>query len=166
MFWPGKYTRQKTDCWLLSPVWLCDPTDCSPPCFSIQGISQARVLEWIATSLSRGSSQPGIEPRVPASHADSLISKTEWKFGKHSHADISERINFQILNFQTHAQLKILLDCYFTGCPLFPPFLQTPLSTVFMQARHLLLYPRWESSGVHHSIISRRQCRCPEWVLT
>ena len=37
---------------------LCDPTDCSLPGFSIHGIFQARVLEWIATSFSRGSSWP------------------------------------------------------------------------------------------------------------
>ena len=36
---------------------LCHPMDCSPPCSSIHGISQARVLEWIAISFSRGSSQ-------------------------------------------------------------------------------------------------------------
>ena len=46
---------------LLSYVLLfCDPMDCSPPGFSIYGISQARILEWVAISFSRGS--PGIEP--------------------------------------------------------------------------------------------------------
>ena len=37
---------------------LCDPIDCSPSGFSIHGIFQARVPEWIAISFSRGSSQP------------------------------------------------------------------------------------------------------------
>ena len=36
----------------------CDPMDCSLPGSSIHGIFQARVLEWIAISFSRGSSQP------------------------------------------------------------------------------------------------------------
>ena len=27
---------------------LCDPMDCSPPDFSVHGILQARILEWIA----------------------------------------------------------------------------------------------------------------------
>ena len=31
---------------------LCDPKDCSPPCSSIHGIFQARVLEWGAISFS------------------------------------------------------------------------------------------------------------------
>ena len=35
---------------------LCGPMDCSPPGSSDHGISQARILEWVALSLSRGSS--------------------------------------------------------------------------------------------------------------
>ena len=37
---------------------LCDPLDCPPPGFSVHGVLQARILEWIAISSSRGSSQP------------------------------------------------------------------------------------------------------------
>ena len=37
---------------------LCDPVDCSPPSSSVHGILQARVLEWVAISFSRGSSRP------------------------------------------------------------------------------------------------------------
>ena len=39
---------------------LCDPTDCSLPVSSVHGISQARMLEWVAISSSRGTSHPGI----------------------------------------------------------------------------------------------------------
>ena len=35
---------------------LCDPVDCSLSGSSVHGIFQARVLEWIAISFSRGSS--------------------------------------------------------------------------------------------------------------
>ena len=34
------------------------PMDCSPPGSSVHGISQVRILEWLAISFSRGSSQP------------------------------------------------------------------------------------------------------------
>ena len=37
---------------------LWDPRDCSPPGSSVHGILQARILEWVAISFSRGSSQP------------------------------------------------------------------------------------------------------------
>ena len=32
--------------------------DCSPPAFCVHGILQVRILEWVATSFARGSSQP------------------------------------------------------------------------------------------------------------
>ena len=41
----------------LCPI-LCDPVDCSPPGSSVHGILQARILEWVANSLTRESSQP------------------------------------------------------------------------------------------------------------
>ena len=37
---------------------LCDPMDCSLPSSSIHEFFQARVLEWVAISFFRGSSQP------------------------------------------------------------------------------------------------------------
>ena len=37
---------------------LCDPMDCSPPGSSVHGIFQARILEWVVISFSRGSSWP------------------------------------------------------------------------------------------------------------
>ena len=43
-------------CQSFSCVRLCDPMDCSPPGSSVQGILQARVLEWVAISFSRRSS--------------------------------------------------------------------------------------------------------------
>ena len=47
-----------------SCLTLCDPMDCNLPGSSIHGILQARVLEWVAISFSRGSSQPRDLTRV------------------------------------------------------------------------------------------------------
>ena len=41
-----------------SCLTLRNPVDCSLPGSSVQGISQARMLEWVAISSSRGSSPP------------------------------------------------------------------------------------------------------------
>ena len=41
-----------------SCIWLCSPVHCSPPGSSVHGIFQARIVEWVAISFSRGSSQP------------------------------------------------------------------------------------------------------------
>ena len=39
-------------CVCVSRVWLYNPMDCSSPGSSVQGILQARVLEWVAISFS------------------------------------------------------------------------------------------------------------------
>ena len=33
---------------------LCNFMDCGPPGFSVHGVLQARILEWVAISFSRG----------------------------------------------------------------------------------------------------------------
>ena len=43
---------------------VCNPMDCSPPGFSVRGILQARILEWIAICFSRRSSQPRDQTQV------------------------------------------------------------------------------------------------------
>ena len=54
-------------CAVLSPQ-LCptlwDPMDCSPSGSSFVGILQARILEWVAMSSSRGSSQPRYQTHI------------------------------------------------------------------------------------------------------
>ena len=47
-----------------SCLTLCDPVDCSPLGSSVHGILQARILEWVAISFSRGSFQPRDWTRV------------------------------------------------------------------------------------------------------
>ena len=54
---------------------LCNPIDYSLPGSSIHWIFQARILEWVAISFSRGFSDPGIQPRSLALQADSLSSE-------------------------------------------------------------------------------------------
>ena len=60
-----KYTESESESEVaqLCPT-LCDPIDCSLPGSSVHGIFQARILEWVAISFSRGSSQPRDQTRV------------------------------------------------------------------------------------------------------
>ena len=55
---------------------LCDLMDCGPPDSSVHDILQARILEWVAISSPRGSSQPTDQTRIsckfPELQADSL----------------------------------------------------------------------------------------------
>ena len=55
---------------------LCDPMDCSPPGSSVHEILQARILEWVAISSSRGSSRLGLNSCISLHWlADSLPSE-------------------------------------------------------------------------------------------
>ena len=58
--WPCHCPAWSSFCSLCAQPCLtfCDPLDYSPPGFSIHGISQARILEWVATSSFRGSYWP------------------------------------------------------------------------------------------------------------
>ena len=63
------YEENKTEIWVQVEVsfvvflvtqscpTLCDPVDCSPQGSSVHRIFQARILEWVAISCSKGSSQ-------------------------------------------------------------------------------------------------------------
>ena len=50
-----------------SCLTLCNPTDCSPPVSSVNGIFQERILEWVSTPYSRGSSDSGVKLASPES---------------------------------------------------------------------------------------------------
>ena len=62
---------------------LCNPMDCSPPGYSVHAIFQARILEWVAISYSRGSSRPGdwTSPVSSELLVDSLPAKSSGKPG-------------------------------------------------------------------------------------
>ena len=49
----GFFTTEPSLCAQSCPT-LCDPMGCSPPGSSVQGIFQARILEWVAISYSMG----------------------------------------------------------------------------------------------------------------
>ena len=53
-----------------SCLTLCNPMDCT-----VQGILQAKILEWVAIPFSRGSFQP----RSPALRVDSLPAEPPGK---------------------------------------------------------------------------------------
>ena len=58
---PTLHTQWNTQPLCSAASWcltLCDSMDRSLPVSSVHGISQARILEWVAISFSRGSSQP------------------------------------------------------------------------------------------------------------
>ena len=86
----GKYWKWKVKMLVAqSCSTLCSPMDCSPPGFSVHGISQASKLEWVAIPFFRRSSWPRGRTWVShiagrfydLSHQGSpLVSTTYWIF--------------------------------------------------------------------------------------
>ena len=71
--WKGEITIHVGAKLLHSSLTLCDRMVCNPPCFSVHGILQAKILELlVAISFSRRSSQPRDQP---ASHSVAYISR-------------------------------------------------------------------------------------------
>ena len=52
------------------------PTLCDHMDYTVHGILQARILEWVAFLFSRDLPNPGIKPRSPTLWADSLPAET------------------------------------------------------------------------------------------
>ena len=106
LFWPLKIFLQfyknrallnsleKTKIFLISFPWILQLggfffffaslfeilwTVCSPPGFSIHAISQARILEWVAISVSRGSSPPRDQTHVSPFDRQVLYQWATWE---------------------------------------------------------------------------------------
>ena len=58
--WKGEGEREVSQ----SCLTLCDPVDCSLPGFSIHGILQVTILEWVTISFSRGFSRSRDQTQV------------------------------------------------------------------------------------------------------
>ena len=59
-----------------------EPMDCGLPGFSVHGILQARILEWVAIPFSRRSFQLGIQPAslvFPAMASEFFTTSTTWE---------------------------------------------------------------------------------------
>ena len=65
-------------CAQLCPT-LCNTMDCSPPGSSVHGIFQARILECIAISSSRGSSRPRDQTRISFIGRQILYRWATWE---------------------------------------------------------------------------------------
>ena len=85
---------------------LCDPMDCSPPGSSVRGILQARILEWVATPSSRGSSHPGTGPMSLALQVDSLLSESPGK----SYSHLNDWNLLIYVTFLKHSHIALVTD--------------------------------------------------------
>ena len=78
-----------------------------PMDYTVDRILQTRVLEWVAFPFSRGSSNPGTEPRSPLLQADSLPAESQ---GKPKNAGVGS-LSFLQWIFLTQESNQGLLHC-------------------------------------------------------
>ena len=85
---------------------LCDPLGCSPPGSSVPGVLQARILEWVAVSFSRGSSQPRNQTQVSC-----MVGRfyTVWATRE---ASCPHRVFYLSLNLCICQILNWLISCH------------------------------------------------------
>ena len=105
---------------------LCDPMDCSPLGSFVHGIFQARILDWVAISFSRESSQP-----MDKTHVFCLAEKNSFKFSKvicPHYKQIKSYLNDYILAQQYNY-------CHFIDCLLYFYFYTIKILI------HVFLYP-------------------------
>ena len=74
---------------------FCDPVYYSPPGSFVHGIFRVRILEWVAISFSRGSSQLRDQTWSPALQADSLPTKPP---GNPGHIDMYLKVKEETCN--------------------------------------------------------------------
>ena len=82
--------------WWFSPSVMsdsCDPMDCSLPASSVHGIFQARILDWVATFFSWGSSLP--RDRIPVF----CIADGFFTFWATREAPVPSWLNIKSLDF-------------------------------------------------------------------
>ena len=99
--WLGPLVKWRCLCAksLQSCLTLCNPMDCSPPGFSVHGILQARIVEWVAMPSSGGVPDSGMEPtsRPSAALAGGLFTASatwwQWMFLPHSHSSFTIKGN-------------------------------------------------------------------------
>ena len=96
---------------LCSTLW--DPIDCSPPGSSVHGISQARILEWVATSCFRGSSWPKDRTRVSCVSCISrwiLSHCVTWKAHKKGMMIVCKRYLAQFYAYNSSSPSRLNYD--------------------------------------------------------
>ena len=75
----GNYLLTSAHMLSCSAVSLCSPVDYSRPGSPVHGISQARILEWVAICSSRGSSPPSDGTHISCIGRQILYSCATWE---------------------------------------------------------------------------------------
>ena len=107
-------------------VFFCDPMTSSPPGSSLHGTSQARILEWVPMSSSRGSSQPRDRTHV------SCIGKWVLLSLSHRESPSVDNIYYLILLYLPQIQRIYRQLCRTSFCKVTQPTVHAVLVGLFI----------------------------------
>ena len=133
---------------------LCDSMDCSPTVSSVHEILHAKVLEWVAISFSRGSSQPKDWAQVSCiagrfftnwiNRETPLFLLSRCNIKSFCLPCSSSSASVQSLQLLSHVKLLRPTDCTTPGFPVhhqLPEIAQTHVHhSMVMPSIHLILY--------------------------
>jgi len=84
------------------------PMGCSPPGSSVHGISQARIVEWVAILLSMDLPNPSLVPMVPALQVDSLPTEPPGKPHIYTHTHTHTHMHSFLISSSIRVYYRIL----------------------------------------------------------
>ena len=140
----------------MTPWTLCSPPD------SVHGISQARILEWIAIPFSRVSPDPCIKPVSPALQGNSLLlshqgnskadfvaiqslshSDSLWPYGlQHAKASLSFTMSWSLLKLMA-TELEIPPNYLVLCCPLLLPSIFPSIRVFSSESALRIKWPKY-----------------------
>ena len=134
---------------------LCNPMDANPPGSSVHGLSQTRILEWVAILFSRNLPHPGIRHTFPTLSSGFFITEPPIQFSWPVMSDFLWSSELQYARLpcpsptpgvaQTHVHGEA--DAIRPSHPLSPPS-----SPVFNLSQHQSIF-QWVSSSHQVAIV-------------
>ena len=147
-----------------SCLTLCDPMD-----YTVHGILQSRILEWVAFPSPGDLPNPGIEPRTPALQADSLPAEPQGKpknTGVGSLSLLQRMFPTQESNWGLLHCRQIFYQLSYEGSPCLPPQVTIVSSQAPLKWQEPLKPPPCAPIGPRHPC-SMKQPECiPRCVST
>ena len=167
-----EHSRHAVDIWLRenevtqSCPTLCDSGDCSLPGSSVHGILQARILEWVAISFSRGSSWPRDQTQVSRITGRRF---TLWATREAQHLINGSQINSILdgwMNLKSTQLHPCVLICFSYVRLCNPMDCGSPGSSVHgtLQAKYWSGFPCPSPGDLPHSGIEPKSLTCPALV--
>ena len=131
---------------------LCDPMDCNLPGSSVQGICQVGILEWVAISLSGGSSWSRDQTQVSCITGRFF---TNWATREARHGLQKSSAVLYFIFSLCWMFLLLLVWCSSTCFLLLLPLLWCQIQSITVRPISRTFSPRFSSQS---SMLSSRSC--------